>query len=132
MQEHLHAHIDVPACDSLCVCVRLCVGPCVSIGLTEQTDRGLARVGLTNQIRTKQVYIGRKAYVCVCVCVRCGSPIWYVLFATAVAVLFPCVNCMTPLVFVAVMLTPDKLRRVCTHTHTHTHTHTRATLGWTA
>ncbi len=44
---------------------------CVSIGLTEHTDRGHARVGLTNQDRTKQAYIGRKAYkrVCVCVCV---------------------------------------------------------------
>ncbi len=40
----------------VCVCV------CVCIGLTEQTDRGLAPVGLTNQIRTKQVYRGRKAY----------------------------------------------------------------------
>ncbi len=54
----------------VCVCV------CVSIGLTEHTDRGLARVGLTNQDRTKQAYRGRKALrqagsmcVCVCVCV---------------------------------------------------------------
>ncbi len=45
--------------------------PCVSIGLTEHTDRGLARVGLTNQDRTKQAYRGRKAYPCVCVCVCC-------------------------------------------------------------
>ncbi len=37
---------------------------CVSIGLTEHTDRGLARVGLTNQDRTKQ------ACMCVCVCVH--------------------------------------------------------------
>ncbi len=71
--------------------VAVCLGPSsqnkakqssvqvVSIGLTEHTDRGLARVGLTNQDRTKQEYIGRKAYrqagprhavVCVCVCVR--------------------------------------------------------------
>ncbi len=62
----------------MCVCV--CV--CVSIGLAEHTDRGLARVGLTNQDRTKQTYKGRKAYsVCVCVCVsscmslRCRSVI---------------------------------------------------------
>ncbi len=47
----------------MCVCV--CV--CVSIDLTEHTQ-GRTRVGLTNQIRTKQAYRGRKA-VCVCVCV---------------------------------------------------------------
>ncbi len=45
---------------------RMCV--CVPIGLTEHTDRGLARVGLTNQDRTKQGYRGRCVCVCVCVC----------------------------------------------------------------
>ncbi len=50
-----------------CVCV--CV--CVCRGLTEHTDRGLARVGLTNQGKTKQV----RARVCVCVCVCvCALP----------------------------------------------------------
>ncbi len=59
----------------------MCV--CVSVGFTEHTDRGLARVGLKNQDRTKQEDRGRKAYrqantirqsvcvcACVCVCVR--------------------------------------------------------------
>ncbi len=45
----------------ICVCVCVCV--CVSIiGLTEHTDRGRARVGLTNQDRAKQAYIGRQTY----------------------------------------------------------------------
>ncbi len=35
-----------------------------------RTDRVLARVGLTNQARTKQAYIGS-----VCVCVRVGSEV---------------------------------------------------------
>ncbi len=34
----------------------------LSIGLTEQTDRGQARVGVTNQDRAKQGYRGTKAY----------------------------------------------------------------------
>ncbi len=50
--------------------MRVCVCVCVSIGLTEHTDRGLARPGLTNQDRTKQAYIGS---VCVCVCVPACS-----------------------------------------------------------
>ncbi len=38
---------------------------CVSIGLPKHTDRGLARVGLTNQDMTKQMCV----CVCVCLCV---------------------------------------------------------------
>ncbi len=45
------------------VCECVCV--CVSIGLTEHTDRGLARVGLTN--------------VCVCVCVCTQTLVWCLL-----------------------------------------------------
>ncbi len=71
---HTHTHhLLLPACRShqsyvwrvcagLCVtrvCIWLCV--CVSIGLTEHTDRGLARVGLTNVC----------VCVCMCVCVSC-------------------------------------------------------------
>ncbi len=60
------------------MCVYLCMCVCVLISLTEHTDRGLARIGLTNQDMTKQAYRGRKAYTqagptcvcnCVCVCV---------------------------------------------------------------
>ncbi len=50
----------------LCVCV--CARVCVSIGSTEHTDRGLARVGLTKQIRTKKCVC-----VCVCVCADMGA-----------------------------------------------------------
>ncbi len=51
-----HRHtLDVHQTTSVCVCV------CVSTGLTEHTDRGRTRVGLTNQDRTNQE--------CVCVCV---------------------------------------------------------------
>ncbi len=35
-------------CVCVCVCVCMCVSVCGSIGLTEQIDRGHARVGLTN------------------------------------------------------------------------------------
>ncbi len=52
---------------SMCVCVR------VSIGLTEHTERELARVVLKSLGRTRQGQIGRHAcvcvFVCVCVCV---------------------------------------------------------------
>ncbi len=68
---HVHTRLRQPpecttrdGCRLQAGCVRLCVCMCVSIGLTEHTDRGLARVGLTNQDRTKQTYIG----MCVCVC----------------------------------------------------------------
>ncbi len=57
-----------PEVHVLCVCVRVRVCVCVSIGLTEHTDRGLARVGLTNPMRTKQAYS-------VCVCVYPTRPI---------------------------------------------------------
>ncbi len=54
------------ACVCACVRVRVCVHVCMLIGLTEHTDRGLARVGLTSQDRAKQEDRG---CVCVCVCV---------------------------------------------------------------
>ncbi len=41
---------------SKALCNRRTTLVCVSIGLTEHTDRGLARVGLTNQGRAKQEY----------------------------------------------------------------------------
>ncbi len=58
-----------PADTCVCVCV------CVSIGLTEHTDRGLARVGLTNQV-----------CMCVCVCVS--------LFAAPCAHVKPSAKCV--------------------------------------
>ncbi len=46
---------------------------CVAIGLTEHTDRGLARVRLKSQDRIGQdrtgKHAGRQAKTCVCVCV---------------------------------------------------------------
>ncbi len=69
---------DWPSCSTARVCV------CVSIGLTDHTDRGLARFGLTN-VRTGQGrergrlagkimqashrQAGSRVCVCVCVCV---------------------------------------------------------------
>ncbi len=65
---HFHEGCVGECCVCMCVCVGVgkrwmrigvSVCMCVSIGLTEHTDRGLARVGLTNTL----------ASVCVCLCV---------------------------------------------------------------
>ncbi len=61
---HAPTAAHVPAHNALCICGGSCAY--VSTGLTEQTGRGLARVGLTNQGRT---YVS----VRVCMCVQ-GKP----------------------------------------------------------
>ncbi len=106
---------------------------CVSIGLTEHTGRGLARVGLTNQDKTKQAYIGRKAYsVCVCVCVRgCnlaqgGVRVLALPFSSLLllylAASHPDTTSAAANAILAWTQNHPALTSAGTHTHTHTHT----------
>ncbi len=53
----------------------------ISIGFTEHTDRGLARVDIKSQDRTRQGYTGRVRQTvgmwgCVCVCVQGGKALY--------------------------------------------------------
>ncbi len=57
------------------VCVCVCVYMCVSIGLTEHTDKRLARVGLTTQDGGRKA--GSHVCVCMCVCVQGQNEVLY-------------------------------------------------------
>ncbi len=125
----VHSHVTLRR---KCVCVCTCVYVCVRVCLFQLVLQSIfARVGLTNQGRTKQgkcpttcVYV---CMSCVCVCV-CHTHVVQLLQLELVRVPHLPQLCellaYLVLILISVRATIKELGR-CAHTHTHTHTHTQ-------